>query len=131
MTTGSTKINKAISRYENMAWKYFTEEESFNLVDDLMYKLDRARELYGHAIVITSGFRDPAENALVGGVSESAHTTGHAADVRVPLDREMRERLIWAMGRAGFSRIGIYDAHIHVDVDRSKPSPACWSGISH
>jgi len=112
-------------------WKYFTPAESEGLTDDLMYKLDRAREYYGHAIVITSGYRDPIKNESIGGVKNSSHTTGEAVDIRIPLDREMRDKLLWALGRAGFDRVGAYNLHAHVDVDKSKPIPAFWSGESH
>lgn len=109
-------------------WRYFKEEEVLGLKDDLVYKLDRAREFYGHPIIITSGYRDPERNTSVGGVSDSAHCTGQAVDIRAPLDFEMREKLAWALGAAGFWRIGIYSKHMHADVSQDLPSPACWFG---
>lgn len=112
-------------------WTYFTDEEAKGLIDDLMFKLDRAREIYGFPIVITSGYRDPAHNDEVGGVKDSAHTEGKAVDIRVPADQSVRERLIWALARAGFDRMGCYDKHIHVDVSKDLPTPAFWTGISH
>ena len=44
--------------------------------------LDPARETYGKPIVVTSGFRTPFLNRLVGGVSTSQHMQGLAADLR-------------------------------------------------
>lgn len=44
--------------------------------------LDPAREKYGKPIVVTSGFRTPFLNRLVGGVSTSQHMQGLAADLR-------------------------------------------------
>lgn len=44
--------------------------------------LEEIREDYGAPIVVTSGFRDPVVNALVGGVANSYHLTGRAADIR-------------------------------------------------
>ena len=44
--------------------------------------LDPAREMYGKPIVVTSGFRSPFLNRLVGGVSTSQHMSGLAADLR-------------------------------------------------
>jgi uncharacterized protein YcbK (DUF882 family) len=44
--------------------------------------LDPAREMYGKFIVVTSGFRTPYLNRLVGGVSTSQHMQGLAADLR-------------------------------------------------
>lgn len=45
--------------------------------------LDPLREFIGHPIYITSGFRVPRLNRLVGGSSTSAHKDGLAADFRV------------------------------------------------
>lgn len=42
--------------------------------------LDKIRELLGHSLEITSGYRSPALNALVGGIEASQHTFGLAAD---------------------------------------------------
>lgn len=45
--------------------------------------LDPLRRLYGKPIIITSGFRCPKLNKLVGGVSNSWHQNGNAADIHV------------------------------------------------
>lgn len=45
--------------------------------------LDPLREFIGHPIYITSGFRTPRLNRLVGGSATSAHMNGLAADFRV------------------------------------------------
>lgn len=108
-----------------MAWKYFTQEEVKGLLDDLVYKLERARELFGHPIVITSGYRDPEHNDLIGGVKDSAHTKGMAVDIRCA-DNDMQKRLIWALCIAGFRRIEAGTRHIHADIDHTKPTPAFW-----
>lgn len=46
--------------------------------------LDRVRELLGHPLEISSGFRSPALNAAVGGTPGSQHTHGLAADFACP-----------------------------------------------
>lgn len=43
--------------------------------------LDPIRRIYGRPIVVSSGYRSPALNAAVGGVANSQHTTGEAADL--------------------------------------------------
>ena len=43
-------------------------------------KLELVRKALGKPIIITSGYRCPALNARVGGVSTSAHTKGLAVD---------------------------------------------------
>ena len=108
----------------NSLWKYFSIREAYGLVPDLMHKLDRARELYGFPIYITSGFRTPIENEAVGGVKNSAHLTGQAADLRVSSDPFIRMKLIWALGRAGFDRVFIYERHVHCDVAVDRTTPA-------
>lgn len=45
--------------------------------------LDPLRRLYGKPIVITSGYRCQKLNDLVGGVKNSWHTKGNAADIHV------------------------------------------------
>lgn len=43
--------------------------------------LDPIRRIYGHPIIVSSGYRSPALNAAVGGVANSQHTKGEAADL--------------------------------------------------
>ena len=45
--------------------------------------LDPLRRLHNKPIIITSGYRCPKLNDLVGGVSNSWHTKGNAADIHV------------------------------------------------
>lgn len=45
--------------------------------------LDPLREYYGKPITISSGYRCPALNAAVGGVSTSQHKTGQAVDIQI------------------------------------------------
>ena len=114
----------------NQRWKYFSDAEVQGLQDDLIFKLDRARELYGEPIIITSGYRSPAENDAVGGVKRSAHTEGKTVDIRCPNPLQQM-RLIWALTIAGFRRVGQYSSHIHVDIELpedNRPSPAFWNG---
>lgn len=46
--------------------------------------LERIRSTVGRPIVVTSGYRCPALNRAVGGVTSSDHTTGQAADIVAP-----------------------------------------------
>lgn len=43
--------------------------------------LDPIRRIYGKPIIVSSGYRSPQLNAAVGGVANSQHTKGEAADL--------------------------------------------------
>lgn len=58
-------------------------EEIKNLQYGVDMVLDPLRRLYGKPIRITSGFRCQKLNDLVGGVKNSWHTKGNAADIHV------------------------------------------------
>jgi len=112
-------------------WKYFTDEETKGMLDDICFKLDRARELFGNPITLTCGYRSPEHNAEIGGVSDSAHTKGMAADVRAPADPFQREKMAWAFGKAGFARVESAPHHFHIDIDLTKPNPIFFPGDDH
>lgn len=50
----------------------------------LAYGLEILRAVIGAPLKITSGYRNKAVNRAVGGVANSAHTSGFAADFHVP-----------------------------------------------
>lgn len=112
-------------------YKYFTDEETKGMTENVCFRLDRARDLFNAPIEITCGYRDPAHNQEIGGVANSAHTKGMAADIRAPQDAAMREKMMWALGLAGFKRVETAPKHFHVDVDPDKPTPCFWQGTDH
>lgn len=59
-----------------------TAEHKRNL-QALAEKLEDVRALFNRVIEITSGYRNPQVNALVGGVPTSDHAVGFAADLHV------------------------------------------------
>lgn len=60
-----------------------TEEIVRNLQYGVDMVLDPLRRLYGKPIIITSGYRCTELNKKVGGVTNSWHTQGNAADIHV------------------------------------------------
>ena len=58
--------------------------------------LEPARKKYGRPIKVTSGYRCPKLNDLVGGVKTSRHLTGQAADLRVE-SKELGRKLFDAL----------------------------------
>lgn len=55
-----------------------------NLQNLCQQVLEPLRLWVGRPIVINSGYRSPQLNQLVGGVKNSQHQTGEAADIRLP-----------------------------------------------
>lgn len=92
----------------------------------LLAALQDLRDSVGRPIRVNSGYRCQAYNRRIGGSPGSQHMTGRAADIVIrgltPL--QMAE---WADMIPGFRNggIGIYPAHIHVDVREVK---ARWWG---
>ena len=82
--------------------------------------LDEARELAGIPFVLASAYRCPKHNRSVGGVEDSAHVRGHAADIRCTSSHE-RFRIVSALLEAGFRRIEAAPTWIHADNDPTKP----------
>lgn len=117
--------------------KYFVPEEfdspdapgsGFAMMDyALVERLDRLRRVWGRPLVVNSGYRTAAHNKSVGGVKDSAHQRGLAADLRTSdLTDAIRFSIVAALN--GFSRIGVdmKGRYVHVDCDMSLPSPAVW-----
>ena len=69
-----------------------TMQHVANMVYGCVMLLEPAREIVG-PILINSGFRNPRVNALVGGVLNSQHLLGQAADIR-PKDPQQFSKLV-------------------------------------
>lgn len=59
------------------------EPEHLENLKVLAQRMEEVRALFDQVIEITSGYRNPKINALVGGVPNSAHAVGFAADFHV------------------------------------------------
>ena len=102
------------------------EGSGIDMMDDyFLQMLDDARHKAGVPFRITSGYRCIAHNRAVGGVKDSAHTKGLAADIACS-DSRTRGYIIGALFEAGFNRIGIHEHFIHVDDDPSKDADVVW-----
>lgn len=106
-------------------YKYFSVKESAGLNHQLMLKLDLARGYAGIPFKITSGYRTKEYNAKVGGVEDSSHTLGLAVDILCTTS-ENRLKMVSALLKAGFTRLGIGKDFIHADIDSSKPQNVIW-----
>jgi hypothetical protein len=80
--------------------------------------IDRARQLYGKPMHIDSGYRTPAHNAAVGGVTGSSHVEGWAVDIAC--ERADYLTMVAVLYAVGFRRFGLMNGAIHVDCDPKK-----------
>lgn len=107
-------------------WKYFTEEEVVGLVEKLVDRLDRMRDVAGFPFKLTCTLRASNDNV---GVEDSAHKTGQAVDIAIEGGHQRYQAVMAALA-VGFRRIGVYDHHVHVDIDETKPQQVIWVGVS-
>ncbi len=114
--------------------KHFSEKEfkscspSCSLQDmkqSTMNRLDTLRELAGIPIVINSAYRSSAHDKSKGRSGTGAHTLGQAVDIRCNTS-ETRFKVVQAAIAAGFSRIGIDKAFVHVDDSSQHAQCVMW-----
>ena len=77
--------------------------------------LEPAREKLGGPIIVNSGYRCERHNKAVGGVANSQHLRGEAADIRCA-DNNRLAKIIEENGR--FDQLIIYPTFIHVSYKR-------------
>ena len=115
--------------------KYFNHKEfdcpgkpgTGELMDnDFLQKLDQAREIYGKSMRVNSGYRTKEHNAKIGGVKNSSHMLGIAADISCKTSKD-RFDMVNAFIEVGFKRIGIGSSFIHVDTDENKSQNLIWT----
>jgi len=107
--------------------KYFKELDNLDKMDKtFLLKLDEARERAGIPFVINSAYRSPEHNAKIGGKPNSSHLKGLAVDISVTNSRQ-RFIVLNALLEVGFTRIGIADTFIHVDLDNGKSKDVIWT----
>lgn len=93
--------------------------------EQLVRILDNVREKYGKAFSPNSAIRCKKRNAEVGGVSNSQHLDGIAADISVPgvAPKTVAAYLETLLPNTG--GIGIYSWGVHVDTRKTKSR---WNG---
>jgi hypothetical protein len=81
-------------------------------------KLKEIESAFGPGLSITSGRRDEAKNASVGGAGSSAHLRGNAVDVKFNGGIQETLKLIEAASKAGIGGIGVYGpGSVHLDTE--------------
>ena len=97
---------------------------SEEMIRDFLIRLENAREVAGIPFIISSGFRCDKHNKFIGGVEDSSHTRGLAADIVVSGSVE-RHKILTAVLKF-FPRVGVDKHFIHVDFDLTKPNPSLF-----
>jgi hypothetical protein len=104
--------------------KYFKEIEA-NMNKNFLFVLDEAREFAGIPFVINSAYRSPNHPLSVKNPT-SSHIKGLAVDIKAT-DNATRFKIVEALISVGFTRIGIADTFIHVDLDFNKRQNIIWT----
>lgn len=87
--------------------------------------LQGARDVAGHALRITSGFRCPLHDESKKRPT-SSHTLGRAVDISTP-DSRRKHSVVRAVIRVGLNRIGVGENFVHVDGDKDKAENVLWT----
>jgi len=101
----------------------------------LLEGLEALRLAAGCPVIINAGYRCPRHNQEVGGVANSEHTRGLAADIRLPgLSLQQMYDLAREIPQFAEGGIGAYDGNfLHVDVRDHRARWArvrgCYVGI--
>ncbi len=80
---------------------------------EFLQMLDRCRELCGIPLVITSSYRSPSKNRMVGGSVGSLHLKGRAVDI-IAIRGETRWKIVKAATEVGLS-VGVMRTALHLD----------------
>ncbi|HEX4298351.1 MAG TPA: D-Ala-D-Ala carboxypeptidase family metallohydrolase [Devosia sp.] len=106
--------------------------DTFCFVPQLRLALLSIESHFGRKVVVTSGYRDPIHNIIVGGKGESYHMRCMASDIFIPgIDKS---RLIaFAYSNPLIGGMGCYPGQgfVHIDVRQRPPGwthPVTFSG---
>ena len=109
----------------------FGQDEE-HIDENLIDKLNMMRILLGRGMVVTSGARCHEQNLAVGGVDNSAHLPHpdsgqcRAVDLLIRSGEDRYELLELAL-KVGFTRIGIANNFLHLDVAWDLPAPVIFT----
>ena len=89
-------------------------------VKELAENLQKIRDTLNQPIHINSGYRSPAHNAAIGGVPDSQHLTGKAADITMKnftsKDLAVRIEKMINSGEIKQGGVGLYNGFVHYDI---------------
>lgn len=95
---------------------------------NLLMILDNMRHRSGIPYKITSGYRSSEYNKKIGGVKNSAHIQGKAADISAT-DSRTKYLIIEAALHFKIERIGVASNFIHIDIqeETEKTTKILWT----
>ena len=89
-------------------------------ISTLADQLQVLRDFFNATITINSGYRSPAHNKKIGGVSNSKHTIGKAADIVVDgyTTDEVYDAIEFLIDHNQMLQggLGLYDTFVHYDI---------------
>ena len=98
-------------------------------IQELADNLQVLRDYFGLPISINSGYRSPSHNRSIGGVKNSQHVQGKAADITVsgksPKEVHQAIENLIAEGKMKQGGLGLYSTFVHYDIRGTK---ARWNG---
>jgi len=112
---------------KNFTQKEFNSKDGASMPDEVLRniqllseQLQIIRDYTGKSITINSGYRSPEHNASIGGVSNSQHVLGKAADIVIdgmsPADTYALIEYLKDKGVIKIGGLGSYNTFTHVDI---------------
>jgi uncharacterized protein (TIGR02594 family) len=102
-------------------------QEYWPTMQKLMKQLDVIRAALGVAVTVNSAYRSPEHNKNVGGVANSQHLFGKAADLSCSISPQEVHAIIAGLMQAGKiakGGLGLYNTFVHYDI---RGSLANWN----
>lgn len=98
--------------------------------DDVYSKLLRITDQTGESYVVKQGYKvrkkKSGRNKQVGAIAMNSHHSGYSVDITIT--ESNRDDTIVAASRAGFTGIGVYSGHLHLDLSARRGWQEGYSG---
>ena len=115
--------NFSLSEFQSKCGREMPDDVKQN-IQKLANSLQVLRDKLGKSITINSGYRSPEHNAKIGGVKNSQHLTGKAADIAVQgfTPKQVAETIenLISQGKMTQGGLGVYSTWIHYDIRGTK-----------
>ncbi len=116
---------------DNFNQKEFDSKDGSTMPDEVLRNIELLseqlqiiRDYTGKSITINSGYRSPEHNKSIGGVSNSQHVKGKAADIVIdgmkPADTYALIEYLNDKGVIKIGGLGHYNTFTHVDIRKNK-----------